>query len=81
MSRSRSIFNRLYGVPPGRDAPKLDRLLWFRGYYLRSLVLAALPIVFVVVFLPAWIAVVVMLPWLIGFARLSAEIRGERRRR
>jgi len=29
-------FNRYYGVKPGRDAPKLQRLLWFRGYYLRG---------------------------------------------
>jgi hypothetical protein len=81
MSRNRSIFNKLYGVPPGRDAPKLDRLLWIRSYYLRSLILAAFAIVFVVVFLPAWIVVVVMLPWLIGFTRLSAEIRRERQHR
>ncbi len=25
MSRSRSIFNKLYGVPPGPDTLKLDR--------------------------------------------------------
>jgi hypothetical protein len=81
MNRTQSIFNRWFGVKPGLDAPKLERLLWFRNYYLRSLPLMALGIVIVVVFLPTWILVVVALPWLLGFARLSAEIRRERWRR
>jgi hypothetical protein len=31
------LFDGFFGVKPRRDAPKLDRLLWFRGYYLRPL--------------------------------------------
>jgi hypothetical protein len=76
-----SMFNRLYGVKPGLDAPKLDRLLWFRGYYLRNLILAVPALALVLLFLPPWVVVLVASPWLIGFARLSAEIRNERSRR
>ncbi|MEA2215010.1 MAG: hypothetical protein QOK19_571 [Solirubrobacteraceae bacterium] len=76
-----SIFDRVFGVKPGRDAPKLDRLLWFRSYYLRTLPLNLLGIVVVVLFLPPWIVVVVALPWLLGFARLGAEIQRERKQR
>ena len=78
MNRAQSIFNRVFGVKPGPDAPKLDRLLWFRTYYLRNLGPMALGIAGVMLFLPPWIAAVVVLPWLVGFARLSAEIRRER---
>jgi uncharacterized membrane protein YdbT with pleckstrin-like domain len=81
MSKSQSIFRRLYGVAPGSEAPKLERLLWFRGYYLRNLGLMALGIVFLVLFLPPWIIAVVLMPWIVGFARLSAEIRRERAQR
>jgi hypothetical protein len=81
MSRTQSIFNRAFGIKPGPDAPKLDRLLWFRTYYLRSLGLTALAIVVVALFLPPWIAAVVVLPWSVGFARLNAEIRRERKQR
>jgi hypothetical protein len=81
MGRTQSIFNRLFGVKPGPDAPKLDRLLWFRGYYLRNLALVAPGIVVLLLFLPPWVVVVVASPWLIGFGRLTAEIRRERRQR
>jgi uncharacterized membrane protein YdbT with pleckstrin-like domain len=81
MRRAQSIFTRVFGVPPGPEAPKLDRLLWFRRYYLRNLGLVAVAIVLVLVFLPPWLVVVVLAPWLIGFARLSAEIRRVRQQR
>lgn len=81
MNRGMSLFNRVYGIYPGPDAPKLERLLWFRSYYLRNLALIALGIVVVLVYLPLWIVAVIMLPWLLGFARLTAEIRRERRPR
>lgn len=61
----------------------MERLLWFRGYYLRNLPLAAVVIGALALFLSAsqwWIAVVVMLPWVVGFARLNVEIRSEKRR-
>ena len=38
------LFDRIFGIKPGRDAPKLERLLWFRGYYLRNLPLVAFAI-------------------------------------
>jgi len=79
MKRSQSMFNRVFGVPPGPDAPKLDRLLWLRGYYLRNLALMAVGIVGVLLFLPPWVVVLVASPWLIGFGRLTAEIRREQR--
>jgi hypothetical protein len=80
MPRSQAIFDRVFGVKPGPDARKLERLLWFRGYYLRNLVPAVLVIGVLLLFGPPLIVVVVALPWLLGFARLSAEIRRERRR-
>jgi hypothetical protein len=80
MGRIVPIFSRLFGVKPAPDAPKLERLLWFRGYYLRNLVLVAPVAVLVLAFLPPWILALLMLPWLLGFARLTAELRQERRR-
>jgi hypothetical protein len=41
----------------------------------------ALGIVVVLLFLPPWIVGVVVLPWVLGFAQLNAEIRRERRQR
>jgi uncharacterized membrane protein YdbT with pleckstrin-like domain len=82
MSRLR-LFNAIYGIKPRRDAPRMERLLWFRGYYLRNLPLAVVAIGALALFLSAsqwWIAVVVMLPWVVGFARLNVEIRSEKRR-
>jgi hypothetical protein len=76
---ARSVFNRVFGVKPGPDAPKLERLLWFRSYYLRSLPLTLLGVAVVIPFFPSWIAVIVTLPWLLGFTRLTAEIRRERK--
>jgi hypothetical protein len=73
------LFNRIYGVAPGRDAPKLDRLLWFRSYYLRNLPLMAIGIGAVSLW-HWWLAVLFLLPWLAGFARLNMEIRTARRR-
>jgi hypothetical protein len=77
------VFNRLYGVKPGMDAPKMERLLWFRGYYLRSLALGVPAVVLVVLWGPTWFlafAALGALPWLLGFARLNVEIRRERQR-
>jgi hypothetical protein len=77
------LFNLIYGIKPGRDAPRLERLRWFRGYYLRNLPLAALAIGALALALKpsyGWIAAVVMLPWVAGFARLTVEIRNEKRR-
>jgi hypothetical protein len=74
-------FNRFYGVKPGPDAPKLDGLLWFRSYYLRGLVPIA--VVYGLALLLtrfSWVLyAVISLPWIIGFARLSVEIRREQR--
>ncbi len=81
VNRLLSIFNRVYGVKPGRDAPPLERALWFRGYHLRNLALAAPACVLVLAFLPAWVLLIVLLPTLLGFIRLTAEIRRERKRR
>ena len=77
------LFNRIFGVKPGRDAPRVERLRWFRGYYLRNLPLMALAIgALALVLKPShlWIAAVIVLPWVAGFTRLTAEIRTERRR-
>jgi hypothetical protein len=78
------LFNRVFGIKPGRDVPKLERLLWFRGYYLRNLPLMALAIVVLAALVLSssdwWIGVVVALPWIAGFARLNVEIRSEKRR-
>jgi ABC-type dipeptide/oligopeptide/nickel transport system permease subunit len=77
------LFNRIFGVKPGRDAPKLERLLWFRGYYLRNLPLMVLVLGVLALSLGSsqwWIAVVLALTWIAGFARLNVEIRSEKRR-
>ena len=77
------LFNRIFGVKPGRNAPRLERLLWFRGYYLRNLPLAALAIGALALFLKPshlWIVAIIALPWAAGFTRLNVEIRNEKRR-
>jgi uncharacterized membrane protein YdbT with pleckstrin-like domain len=77
------LFNRIFGVKPGRDAPRLERLRWFRGYYLRNLPLTALAVAALALLLKPsqlWIAAVIMLPWTAGFTRLNVEIRNEERR-
>ncbi len=81
MKRFQPIFDRVFGVKPGGDAPKLERLLWFRRYYLRNLVLMAPALFLVTLFWPVWAAAVLALPWLLGFARLNLEIRREHRPR
>ena len=80
--RLQRYLERWYGVKPGRAAPKLDRLLWFRNYYLRSLPLIAPAwAVWLVTGMPfSWVFLaVISLPWVLGFARLNVEIRRERR--
>jgi len=68
------VFNRVYGVKPGRDAPRLDRLLWFRGYYRRNFLIAVPVLVFLVLTWTWWWALV-MVPGLLGYVRLEMEIR------
>jgi hypothetical protein len=80
MSKGMSIFNRIYGVKPGRDAPPLERAYWFRRYYFVNLALAVPACVLVLVFLPAWVLVIVLLPTLVGWSWLAVEIKRERRR-
>jgi hypothetical protein len=74
------LFNRIFGVKPGRDAPKLERLLWFRRYYVRNLPLTVMGVALVASFLSLWIVAIFALPWLAGFAVLNVQIMGERRR-
>jgi hypothetical protein len=73
-------FVRIYGPKPGRGAPKLERLLWFRGYYLRSFPLSVLAVVVLVVLLGGslWWSLLLLIP-LLGYARLEWEIRKARR--
>jgi len=80
MSRRTRVFNRVYGVKPGRNAPPLERAYWFRRYYFVNLALAVPACILVVVLLPPWVLVVVLLPTLVGWLRLSAEIKRERKR-
>jgi hypothetical protein len=81
MGRILPIFNRrVFGVKPGRDAPKLDRLRWYRRYYLVNLAIIVPAAVWIAIYLPSWIFVVLVgLPWLLGFIRLNLELRRERR--
>jgi hypothetical protein len=78
-TRGMAAFNRYFGVKPGRDAPKLERLVWFRGYYLKNLPLYVLllPMLW---YYSVWLAALVTLPWVAGFLRLNYEIRRERGR-
>jgi uncharacterized membrane protein YdbT with pleckstrin-like domain len=73
------LSNRMFGVMPGREA-KLERLLWFRRYYLRNLPLVAFVDVVALLFLSWWFLALLLLPWLAGFARVNVEIRREKRR-
>ena len=75
-----AAFNRYFGVKPGRDAPQLQRLSWFRGYYLKSLPLYLVLLPLLWSWLSPWLAALFMVPWLAGFLRLNYEIRCERRR-
>jgi hypothetical protein len=81
--RTQPIFDRIFGVKPGSDAPRLDRLLWFRGYYLRWLPLTAfvMALGLVLVAWSPWVVAVLALPWLYGFARLNVQIHHEQRGR
>jgi hypothetical protein len=66
------LFNRIFGIKPARDAPKLERLLWFRGYYLRWLPLTVLAIAALSVIASHWwIPVVAALLWIAGFSRVG----------
>jgi hypothetical protein len=75
---------RIIGTPPGAGAPRKERLLWLRRYYLRMVPLALAGYVLVAVFLPApWAWAVPAggaLLWMQGFASLSRRIRREDRR-
>ncbi len=74
------IFDRFYGVKPGRNARKLDRLIWFRGYYLRNLPVIVVGWIFLLALHTSWVLLaVIALPWVLGFARLNVEIRREQR--
>jgi len=76
------VFNRYFGVKPGPDAPKLDRLLWFRGYYLKNFPLYVVLLPFLLLAFPQPLGVIILAasfaPWLLGFIRLNVEIRRER---
>ena len=77
------LFDRIFGIKPGRDAPKLERLLWFRVYYLRNRPLVAFALGAAALVLGSsywWITVIAALAWIVGFARLNVEIRSEKRR-
>jgi hypothetical protein len=81
LSGAQLAFDRAFGVKPGRDVPKLDRLRWFRRYYLRNLV----PVVFCLAVLllfsaPAWLDALIAVPWTVGFAILHWQIGHEERR-
>ena len=75
------MFDRAFGVKPGRSAPKLDRLLWFRGYYLRNLsfIIVVVWALLLVVRVSLVFLAVIALPWILGFAILNVEIRREQR--
>jgi uncharacterized iron-regulated membrane protein len=73
---------RLWAEPPPKGAPKLERLLWFRGYYRNGaltlvplLILGAVGSRFVLI-----VAVVGLAVLLAGFLMLLVQIRTERRR-
>ena len=74
------LFDRFFGVKPRRDAPKLHRLIWFRGYYLRTLPAIVVVWALLLILHVSWtLLAIIWVPWLVGFALLNAEIRHERR--
>jgi uncharacterized protein (DUF58 family) len=83
MDRLAAVAYRLYGQPPGRDAPRSIRLCWIRRLYVGS-VLISLP---ATVLLIAWgsslALVIVAAGWvmtLLGLAQVSLQIQRARRR-
>ena len=81
MSR-RALGNRLFGKPPSREAPRVEKLRYLRRFYLRPLPVSIPVIVFAVIltwgtWALAFIAIGVGL-WLQGFLSLSRKIRRER---
>jgi hypothetical protein len=66
---------------PRRDVPRLQRLLWFRAYYLRVLPMFATSFALLQLFLPLWRAgAVTLLPWALAFTVLNLETRLHQRR-
>ncbi|THD75206.1 MAG: hypothetical protein E7812_17630 [Phenylobacterium sp.] len=58
----------------------MDRLLWFRGYYLRPLPFIVVVWALLLVVRVSWVFLaVIALPWILGFAILNVEIRREQR--
>jgi hypothetical protein len=74
-----SLAVKLFGEPPGEDAPDAAKLRWVRRFYLRPLPLVL--VVYAMLALWATSAVVLVLAavgalvWLQGFISLSLRIR------
>jgi hypothetical protein len=83
-SRLVSAGYRIFGKPPAANAPRKERLLWLRRYYLRTLLVSLPALVLLAVYSSrAWVWAVLgagALVWVQGFASLSVRIRRERRR-
>jgi hypothetical protein len=75
---------RLYGEPPGKDAPRSTRLRWMRRMDLRNVPFLLLTYVFFFLLAPpSWLTIVVAicgLLWLANVIAVSVRIRRAQRR-
>jgi hypothetical protein len=79
------LATRLYGHPPGPDAPRLEKLIWVRrtAYYGTAWTWVLIAAVFVLTISSpvGWIVLAVCgSVWLSGFASINLRIRRERER-
>lgn len=80
----RSLSTRLFGSAPVKEAPKIERLEWLRGVYVRMLPLnlAAFAVAFLASGWPTLAPLLIgagALMWLQGWVSLSLRIRRLRR--
>ncbi len=78
-----SVANKLFGVPPGPGAARIERLRWVRRFYLRPLPLVVIVYTLGVTSVRSPVEWALLgtgaLLWIQGFASLSLRIKREQR--
>lgn len=74
-----AISCRVFGPPPAKGAPEIERLVWLRRFYLTSLPLSLCVYAMVALFgLPTWGWIALgfgAVIWVAGFTSLALRIR------
>jgi hypothetical protein len=81
--RSRTLLTaagRIYGRPPGRDAPELERLRWLRSLLLKNDVIGLLSFALCAVFIRATIVYVIGGVWAVWALAILARMHVRMRR-